>query len=105
MPPEIRVINAAFLGAIPALYEEFNIFPRLGFTSPLPECGKLRLSIYWNTSLRATRSDNLRTAVAFRIMEEYRPSLLLDELDTFIHENIEMIGATKKADLFTVWIK
>lgn len=74
------------------LYEEFSIFPRLGFTSPLPECGKTTaLDVLEHLALRATRSDNLTTAVAFRIME-FHPSLLLDELDTFLHDNPELIG-------------
>ncbi len=75
------------------LYEEFNIFPRLGLTSPLPECGKTTgLDVLEHLTLRATRSDNLTTAVAFRVMETYHPSLLLDELDTFLRENPELVG-------------
>lgn len=74
------------------LYQEFNVFPRLGFTSPLPECGKTTaLDVLEHLALRATRSDNLTTAVAFRIMELH-PTLLLDELDTFLHDNPELIG-------------
>ncbi len=74
------------------LYDEFNIFPRLGFTSPLPECGKTTaLDVLGSIARHAVRSDNITTAVAFRIMELH-PTLLLDELDTFFRENPELVG-------------
>lgn len=75
------------------VYMEFNIFPRLGVTSPLPECGKTTcLDVLEHLVLRAVRADNISTSIAFRIMEEYKPSLILDETDRYLKENPELIG-------------
>jgi hypothetical protein len=61
-------------------------------TSPLPECGKTTvLDVLEYLARRAIRSDNITTSIAFRLMS-HSPSLLLDELDTFIHDNPELIG-------------
>lgn len=71
----------------------FNIFPRLGVTSPEKECGKTTvLGILEHLSVRAQAASNLTAPVVFRIIELYHPTLLIDEMDTFIDKNPELIG-------------
>jgi putative DNA primase/helicase len=73
--------------------DAFNIFPRLGATAPAEECGKTTLlEVIQNLAHRSVATSNLSTAVAFRIIELYRPTLLIDEMDTFISQLPELVG-------------
>ncbi len=42
---------------------------------------------------RAVKTENLSTAVMFRVVDNYRPILLVDEVDTFLRDNDELPGA------------
>jgi hypothetical protein len=75
------------------LYKEVRHFPRLGFTSPLPGSGKtVCLDVLEHVVSRALRADNVTTSILFRVIELWHPVFLLDELDTYLHENKEMQG-------------
>jgi len=70
----------------------FNIFPRLGLSSPDAECGKSSVLDILNCFVcRPLMTSNLTTASAFRVIELLHPTLLVDELDSFI-ESIPDIG-------------
>lgn len=86
--------NMAALWVAGTYYPEaFNIFPRLGATSPAEECGKTTLlDIIHNLAHRSVYTTNLSTAVAFRVIELYRPTLLVDEMDTFITQLPDLVG-------------
>jgi putative DNA primase/helicase len=59
--------------------------PRLGFLSPVPECGKTTaLSILRALVPRALPTSNITSAVIFRVIQKSRPTLLIDEADTFM---------------------
>lgn len=67
--------------------------PRLAFISPVPECGKTTaLSILGDLVSRPLKASNITAAVIFRMIEKYRPTLLIDEADTFLHGNEDMRG-------------
>jgi putative DNA primase/helicase len=90
-PTDAEMVSLWMIGTY--LSFTFNIFPRLGVFSPESECGKTTvLDVLSHLVCRAIRSDNLTTATCFRAMELFRPTLLLDELDTFLLENQELIG-------------
>jgi hypothetical protein len=73
--------------------DAFNIFPRLGATAPAEECGKTTLlDVIHNLAHRSVYTTNLSTAVAFRVIELYRPTLLIDEMDTFITQLPDLVG-------------
>lgn len=71
----------------------FHVFPRLGITSPEGECGKSRVLEITEQLVRAPQLfANLTTAVAFRIIEELQPTLLIEEFENFIQRNAELLG-------------
>ena len=67
--------------------------PRLAFVSPVPECGKTTaLSILGALVPRALPTSNITPAVIFRVIEQRRPTLLIDEADSFLHASEDMRG-------------
>jgi Protein of unknown function (DUF3631) len=64
--------------------EAAYVSPRLAITSPEKRCGKTTLlTILSAVANRALATANLTTAVLFRTIEAVRPTLLIDEADTF----------------------
>ncbi len=71
----------------------FDIAPRLGITSPEKRCGKTTLlSLLALTVPRALVASNISPAAIFRTLEVARPSLLIDEADSFARDNDELRG-------------
>jgi len=74
----------------------FNLFqksPRLDISAPTEECGKSTLLNC--TSLfcaRAKRTDNMTTAVMFRLVSGHSPTILADECDKWLFTNEELVG-------------
>jgi putative DNA primase/helicase len=67
--------------------------PFLAITSPVKRCGKTLLLIVLGAIVpRRLFASNVTPAVLFRTIEKYRPTLLIDEADTFIRENDELRG-------------
>ncbi len=74
-------------------HDIFLISPVLGITSPTPECGKSTLlTIVGAIVPRALTASNITTSGVFRAVDKWRPTLLIDEADTFIGVNDEMRG-------------
>ncbi|MGH8577105.1 MAG: DUF3631 domain-containing protein, partial [Gammaproteobacteria bacterium] len=68
--------------------------PRLNITAPEKNCGKtLTLDVLHSLVPKAIRTEGITTAVLFRIVDKYAPTLLVDEYDAFIHDNEELRGA------------
>jgi putative DNA primase/helicase len=71
----------------------FAISPVLGVTSPTPECGKTTcLALIGALVPRACPASNITTAALFRAVEKWRPTLLIDEADTFLRNSDELRG-------------
>ena len=71
----------------------FTISPVLGITSPTPECGKTTcLTLLGALVPRACPASNITTAALFRAVEKWRPTLLIDEADTFLKGSSELRG-------------
>lgn len=67
--------------------------PMLAITSPVKRCGKTLLLIVLGALVpRRLFASNVTPAVLFRTIEKYRPTLLIDEADTFVRENDELRG-------------
>jgi len=74
-------------------YDANNITPRLGITSPLKRCGKTRvLEVLSLLTPRMLLSSNASPAAIFRAIELWRPTVLIDESDTFLPGNEELRG-------------
>lgn len=64
-----------------------DISPYLAITSPVPRCGKtLLLELLSMLVLKPLNSSNATPAVIFRAIESFSPTLLLDEVETFIRD-------------------
>jgi putative DNA primase/helicase len=67
--------------------------PNLAITSPTKRCGKTLLLIVAGSLVpRRLFTANVTPAVLFRAIEKYRPTLLIDEADSFVRENEELRG-------------
>jgi putative DNA primase/helicase len=70
-----------------------GIAPILFVTSPAPACGKSTiLALVESLSHKAIYAIHASTAALFRLIEEYRPTIILDECDTYLSENEELRG-------------
>lgn len=71
----------------------FEITPRLGIASPMPGCGKSTLmDMIGMLSYRPLQLSSITAAAMFRIIAEHKPTLLIDEADTFLKGNEELRG-------------
>lgn len=70
-----------------------QITPRLCIRSPTKQCGKTTLlDVLERLVFRPLTSGSLTSSVVFRVVQAYRPSLLIDEADTFLRDNEELRG-------------
>jgi len=70
-----------------------DISPFLVLVSPTKRCGKtsmLILLLYLTP--RSELASNISSSAVFRYIEDVRPTLLIDEADSFVSENEEMRG-------------
>jgi hypothetical protein len=75
------------------LLDCFGITPRLAVRSPMKRCGKTTLlDVLSRLVLRPLPTGSVTAAALFRIVEGYRPTLLVDEADTFLAEADELRG-------------
>jgi Protein of unknown function (DUF3631)/Primase C terminal 2 (PriCT-2)/Bifunctional DNA primase/polymerase, N-terminal len=74
-------------------YEASLISPRLAIGSPEKRCGKTTLlRVIRHLVPRPLWAANITAAAVFRTIELARPTLLIDEADTFLKENEELRG-------------
>lgn len=73
--------------------ECFQHTPRLAVASPQKGCGKTTLLDTLGALVpRAVKTETLTVAVLFRVIDKYGPTLLIDEVDTFLKDNDELRG-------------
>ena len=73
--------------------EASEVFPRLTFTSPEKRCGKTRgQEVIELIVSRPLRTGSITSAALFRLIEKFKPTLLIDEADTFFSEHEELRG-------------
>jgi Protein of unknown function (DUF3631) len=74
-------------------FDLFDIAPLLVLTSPTKRCGKTTmLKLIGSVAARRLFSSNLTGAVLFRMIEKYKPTLLIDEADNFARFNDDLKG-------------
>ncbi len=74
-------------------FDLFQVTPRLALLSPERRCGKTTtLSLLSRLAPRPLPAANITAAATFRTVEAARPTLLLDEADTFIRDSDELRG-------------
>jgi putative DNA primase/helicase len=92
LPPE--AIVAVTLWVMHAHgFEASTISPRLAITAPEMQCGKTTLlSVLEPLVPKPLKADNVTAAAVFRVVEQVRPTLLIDEADSFLKDNEELRG-------------
>lgn len=74
-------------------YDLFDVSPLLAVLSPEKRCGKTTLLILLNALVpRPLAIANITASALFRTVEKYRPTLLIDEADSFLTDNEELRG-------------
>ncbi len=74
-------------------HEAFTISPYLTITSPTKRCGKTTLvGTVMGVVPRVLLSSNITPQALFRTIEDFKPTLLIDEADTFLGLSDEMRG-------------
>ncbi len=74
-------------------FELRDVSTYLGVESPEKRCGKTTLlSILSRLANRPVAAANISPSAFFRVIEEMRPTLLIDEADTFLRGNDELRG-------------
>lgn len=74
-------------------FECWQNTPRLAVGAPEKGCGKSTLlDVIEPMTPRAVKTESLSVAVMFRLIDSRKPTLLIDEADTFISENEELRG-------------
>jgi putative DNA primase/helicase len=75
------------------LMDTWRLWPRLLVTSPTKACGKSTLlEVIDAMAHRGFIVSNASAAAIFRAIEAWRPTLLLDEADTWMKQNEELAG-------------
>ena len=75
------------------LLDAFTHSPRLAITSPEKGCGKTTLlDILADLTPRALPTANTTPAAIFRAIEHVKPTLLIDEADTFLSKSDDLRG-------------
>jgi hypothetical protein len=71
----------------------FSHTPRLNIRSPEKRCGKTTLRDVLATLVpKPLPTENLSTAVLFRVVDKYQPTLLADEYDSWINDKEDLRG-------------
>jgi putative DNA primase/helicase len=70
-----------------------DISPFLVLVSPTKRCGKTTvLIVLYYLTPRSELASNISPSALFRYVEEIRPTLLIDEADSFVRDNEELRG-------------
>src|SRR5262245_35241023 len=89
-------------------FDVAEVSPLLALLSPVPECGKTTaLRILKRLVRKAMFASNLTTAVVFRAIDRERPTLLMDEADTYMEQRGDdfrgILNSGHTRDAAVVW--
>ena len=91
--PEGASVALALWVLFAATHDSWSVSPILAAVSPVKRCGKTTLLHLLSTLVpRPLAAANITSAALFRAVEKYKPTLILDEADTFLPEREELRG-------------
>jgi Protein of unknown function (DUF3631) len=91
--PEESILATSLWTIWTHVFDLFDIAPLLVLTSPTKKCGKTTLlRLIGSVCARCLFSSNATGPAIFRVIEKYRPTLLIDEADNFAVFNDELKG-------------
>ncbi len=83
--PEGAADACALWAVFAHTHDAFDVSPILAITSPEMRCGKTTLLELLSALVpRPIPTANLTTAATFRTIDRFRPTLLVDEADSFL---------------------
>ncbi|WP_168564998.1 DUF3631 domain-containing protein [Crateriforma spongiae] len=89
MPDDARIVMASWILAS-HIIDSFDRFPHLAITSPEKRCGKTRcLQLIELLSREAVMTSNMSPAVVYRLIEEKKPTLIMDEAQSLSRQGSE----------------
>jgi len=93
LPKEASIAIALWCAATYSI-NNFRIFPKLLITSPEKRCGKSTLlDLIHAFSYKSYMTSNMTSATIYRLIDQYQPTLIIDEADTFIANSMsDMTG-------------
>jgi len=88
------------------IYDVMRICPILLITSPEKRCGKTNTMILlMKLANKAIPASNISQSALFRTTEKYKPTLLVDEADTFLKNNEDLQGILNSGHTKDYWFK
>src|SRR5260221_1458419 len=89
-----RQVHAAALWIILTYLEDvLDCLTLLAIQSPVKRCGKtIFLSLLSRLVCKPLQTSNTSTAALYRVIERFRPTLLIDEVDAWLKDNEEARG-------------
>ncbi len=91
--PENRAFTVALWCLHSFCFDRFTCSPHLAITSPVKRCGKTTLlDIVGQLVPRPLSAANISASATFRTIEAARPTVLIDEADSFLGQNEELRG-------------
>jgi Protein of unknown function (DUF3631) len=86
------VVGALWVLAVHA-FDCFAVFPRLFFSAVAPNCGKTTaLEFLTNIVPRPLNASSITAAAIYRVIDQARPSFVLDEADTYLRNDEDLRG-------------
>lgn len=74
-------------------FEQFTVTPILAIVSPEKQCGKTTLlDVLGELVCKPLLASSVTAATVFRVIEKERPTLLIDEADTFLRKDEALRG-------------
>ena len=91
--PDSSVAAITLWAVLTYCYDSFGVCPILTILSPEKQCGKTTLmEMLMVLVTRCLPTSNCTSAVIFRSVEAFRPTLLIDEADSFMNDQDELRG-------------
>ena len=91
--PKYAAVTLALWAVLTFVHDAFKFSPILLLRSATKRCGKSTLvGLLAQLVHRPMAASNLTPAVIFRVIEAHRPTLLIDEADSFLELSEEMRG-------------
>ncbi len=99
LQPGCREVGALFT-VFTYVHDAFYVSPILAALSPDKRCGKTTyLNHLQRLAHKGRLASNISPAAIFRFTEKYSPTLIIDEADTFLKKNPEIIGILNSGHL------
>ncbi len=91
--PDHAAETVAFWIMFAWAFDAWTIAPMIQISAPERACGKSRLlEVIGALVPKPLPTGSISTAALFRVIEAHGPCLLVDESDTFLTENLELVG-------------